>query len=120
MAHVLIIEDEDVLAKHIRRALMRRGHTATLATTVTEGARLFAEIRPDLTLLDVGLPDGSGLDLLRTLGGHDPRARVVVMTAYTVGGGPNLAARFGAAACLEKPFDIGTLTAIVDRLLAEA
>ncbi|HSP96729.1 MAG TPA: response regulator, partial [Candidatus Dormibacteraeota bacterium] len=82
MATLLVIEDEPVLGKNIRRTLEKIGHTVEVAATGAEGERLFGELHPDLTLLDLRLPDASGLDLLPRLKTAHPDGVVVLMTAY--------------------------------------
>jgi DNA-binding response OmpR family regulator len=56
MARLLVVEDEAVLAKNIQRSLEKIGHTVTLAGTGADGERLFGDIHPDVTLLDLRLP----------------------------------------------------------------
>ena len=61
MPTLLIVEDEEILGKNIRRALEKLGHAVSLAPTCGDAERLFSELNPDLTLMDLRLPDGSGL-----------------------------------------------------------
>src|SRR5690606_22146745 len=69
---LLIVEDEEILGKNIRRALEKLGHAVSLAPTCGDAERLFGELNPDLTLMDLRLPDGSGLDLLARLRAQSP------------------------------------------------
>ena len=82
MACVLIVEDEEILAKNIRRTLEKVGHSVSVAATCADGERMFGELRPDLMLLDLRLPDGSGLDLLARLKGRDAACPILMMTAH--------------------------------------
>ena len=61
---ILIIEDESVFAGAVRKRLKRGGYNAEIAGTLAEGKARMGEKTPDLLLLDMRLPDGSGLDLL--------------------------------------------------------
>ena len=79
---MLIIEDEQVLARSLMRALKSAGHEARVASTGLEGAEAVRASVPDLVLLDLRLPDGSGLDVLAELHGIDPSISIVLMTAY--------------------------------------
>lgn len=120
MANVLIIEDEDVLARSIARSLSNIGHSVIVSRTLAEGERAFAARRPDLALLDMELPDGDGLDLLARWSTNYPQLRVLVMTAHA---DPEYAARalkLGAHACVRKPMDLNELAGIVMAALADA
>ena len=65
---VLVIDDDDGVRKSCVDMLETRGYRAQPASTVGEGLRLFAERRPAAVLLDLKLPDGAGIDVLRELG----------------------------------------------------
>jgi DNA-binding response OmpR family regulator len=64
MAVVLVVEDERDIRDLLRRYLERAGHSVLTSGTGSEGLRLITEAAPDLVLLDLGLPDIDGLDLL--------------------------------------------------------
>ncbi len=120
MATLLVIEDEEVLAKNVRRALERNDHKVLLAATVAEGERLFAESSPDLTLLDLRLPDGSGLELLERLRTRQPGASVIMMTAYATVEDAVSAIKLGALDYLQKPLHMDDLRHSVRRALEES
>ena len=63
----LVIDDDDVVRKTCVELLEARGHKTLSAASVGEGLRLFAEHRPAAVLLDLRLPDGTGIDVLREL-----------------------------------------------------
>lgn len=62
---ILVVEDEKNLGMTLREYLESQGHVCTLATSVLEGREIFNSFSPDLTIMDIGLPDGSGLSLGR-------------------------------------------------------
>jgi DNA-binding NtrC family response regulator len=119
MAAILVVEDEDVLFQAIERALEKLGHRVRWASRCEQGERLFNEERPDLTLLDLRLPDGSGLDLLARLRGQDPGAPVIIMTAYASVEDAVKAIKLGARDYLQKPLDMDDLRHAVTRALDE-
>jgi len=120
VATVLIVEDEEVLGKNIRRTLEKIGHAVTVAPSCAEAERLFAEIHPDLTLLDLRLPDGSGLDLLGRLRAEHPSATVLMMTAHATIEDAVRAIKLGARDYLQKPLHMDDLRHAVARALEEA
>jgi len=119
MGSILIIEDEAVLAKNMQRTLQKLEHSVTVVRTAAEGERRFAEIDPDLTLLDLRLPDGSGLDLLPRLTARNPSAQVLMMTAYATIEDAVRAIKLGAKDYLQKPLSMEDLRHAVTRVLEE-
>jgi DNA-binding response OmpR family regulator len=108
---VLLVEDEPILRTSIRRNLERRGIGVTEAGTVGEALASARGERPDLLVLDINLPDGSGWDFLRELQASGSVPPTVVMSAARV-----TRARlhdFGIEAFLLKPFPIDMLVKLV-------
>ena len=120
MASLLVIEDELVLGKNIRRTLEKLGHSVAVAESGAEGERLHAELHPDLTLLDLRLPDASGLELLPRLKEAHPEGLVVLMTAYAAVEDAVRAMKLGAADYLQKPLNLDELRQVVSHLLDTA
>ena len=116
--HILIIEDEAVFAGAVRKRLKRGGYNAEVAGTLAEGVRKISEKTPDLLLLDMRLPDGSGLDLLGTLQTSDDNAYpVLVMSAYGEIEDAVSAMKSGASDYLKKPIDLDELMITVEKVL---
>ena len=116
--HILIIEDEAVFAGAVRKRLKRGGYNAEVAGTLAEGVRKISEKTPDLLLLDMRLPDGSGLDLLGTLQNSDDNAYpVLVMSAYGEIEDAVSAMKSGASDYLKKPIDLDELMITVEKVL---
>ncbi len=68
--HVLIVDDDEVMLALFRRVLLRKGYSVTTATCGEEALKVVDERRPDLLLLDISMPDMSGLELLEALRKH--------------------------------------------------
>ena len=64
---VLIVEDEADIRRFVRLALENEGHEVLEASTLKRGLMEAGTRRPDLIILDLGLPDGDGVDLIRDL-----------------------------------------------------
>ncbi len=118
MAMILVVEDEPVLSRNLARALEASGHEVRVTGTVREGLALARESAPDLVLLDLRLPDGSGLDLLQKLLSLDPSIRVLLMTGYGTVQEAVEAMRQGAVDYLQKPLDLDEVRLLVDRTLS--
>jgi|SRR5258708_7641149 DNA-binding response OmpR family regulator len=108
MAHILIVEDNAMLAKILTIGLQRADHTIFL---VQDGAEVFAYARdhaPDLILLDVLLPGMNGFQILKQLK-HHPTTRAIpvfMLTAQSDGASIIAGIDGGAEAYLSKPVDL--------------
>jgi len=111
---VLVIDDERLVRNSMGRALRDEGYEVAAAASVAEGFARFEAFRPQVVVLDIRLPDGSGLDLLPRLRKIDPSAQVVVVTAFGEEQTAARAMKLGAADFLKKPYDLGELRHAVD------
>jgi DNA-binding response OmpR family regulator len=120
MAHILIVEDEPRIADFLDRGLRAAGHVTSTASDGTTGLYLALAGGVDLVLLDLGLPDRDGLDVLRELRGSGSDVPVVVLTAR--GGVRETVAGLteGATDYVVKPFHFAELEARIALRLAEA
>ena len=115
---ILIVEDEAVFAGAVRKRLQRAGYNAEVAGTLADGAASVRAAPPDLMLLDMRLPDGSGLDLLAELRDDDANAfPVLVMSAYGEIEDAVSAMKSGATDYLKKPIDLDELALMVEKAL---
>jgi two-component system phosphate regulon response regulator PhoB len=121
MKKVLICDDEPLLRELMRVALLG-DYAFEEASTIEESIELAASFRPDVALIDVMMPGGSGLDIVRHLK-SDPElshARCVVVSAFSEESDRQEATEAGAEAFVAKPFDPDELSATVASLLADA
>ncbi len=110
---VLLIEDTPSLQLIYRSVLAAAGHRVSVAGTAAEGLATFVDTRAEVVLLDLGLPDRDGLDLMADMLGLRPETRVVVITANGSINKAVDAMRAGAHDFLVKPFDEGRFLAAV-------
>jgi two-component system, NtrC family, nitrogen regulation response regulator NtrX len=115
---VLVIDDDSALRQVCLDMLAARGYGGLGAASVGEGLRAFDERTPAAVLLDLKLPDGTGLDVLKELQRRSPVTPVVVVSGY--GSVPDAveAMRLGAAEYVEKPFARERLYQVLARVLA--
>lgn len=116
---VLICEDEPHL-RELVRASLDGGYRFVEAASVADAEAVLREARPDVVLLDLMLPGGSGLDVLRAVRGlAEPRVPVIVVSAWTTADYREAAAAAGADAFVAKPFVPDELAATVRQALGE-
>jgi two-component system nitrogen regulation response regulator GlnG len=117
MATLLLIDDDpDLLRDRVSHVFPAPAHRVEVAQTGAEGLKRVAAACPDVILLDLRLPDQSGLDILRQLRRLDARIPVVMVTVARSSDSAIEAMRHGAYDYLLKPIDLQKL----DRVLNEA
>src|SRR6058998_2124069 len=84
MKKVLLVDDHDLIRQGLRRAFERAEDFSVVgeASSVAEGLALAQQTKPDVVLMDIRLPDGSGLDAVRKLRSSNPQLGIVVLTMY--------------------------------------
>jgi two-component system response regulator QseB len=109
--HVLVIEDDELVASGILAGLRLAGMTVDHAATASSAETALRLGTFDTAVLDLGLPDADGLDLLRRLRGADHQLPVLVLTARDTVQDKVMGLRLGADDYLGKPFDLAELVA---------
>jgi signal transduction histidine kinase len=112
---ILVIDDETGMREGCRRALAPAGYIVDTAADLTTGQDLAGRKDYDLFLLDVMLPDGSGLDLIDPILQQDPNAICIVMTGFGSVQMAIEAVRRGAYDFLSKPFTADELLMAIDQ-----
>jgi two-component system, cell cycle response regulator DivK len=105
---VLIVEDDGKSRKLVRDVLSADGLRTIEAASGADALAIAAEELPDLILLDLGLPDMDGIDVVRALKAHERTAHmpVVALTAMRTEDDDGWLRAAGFSACIEKPIDV--------------
>lgn len=111
LERVLVVEDDDVFRERVVTALRRRGLDVRGAKNPVEAANIGGEYAFDGAVVDLRMPEGSGLDVIQALHGLRPAARLVVLTGYGSIATAMKAVRLGAADYLTKPADADQIMA---------
>ena len=111
-ARILIVEDDPGIRRFVRQALEEEGHQVFDTDRLQRGLIEAGTRKPDLVVLDLGLPDGDGIDLIRDLRGWS-RMPVIVLSARVGDTDKIEALDAGADDYLVKPFSVGELMARV-------
>ncbi len=118
MPHLLLIDDDPALIlTQLRLAFPAPAYQIEAARTGAEGIERIASERPDVILLDVRLPDQSGLEVYQKIRRHDPRIPVIFVTVVKTADQTIEAMRQGAYDYLFKPLDLHQLRRVVGEAL---
>ncbi len=117
MATILIIDDDPQICEILETFIHREGHRPFSRQTLTEGLRQLEKAPFDLVFLDVGLPDGSGLELVRHIRSSQGRPEVVIITGTGDADGAEMAIKNGAWDYLQKPFHLKEIILTLTRAL---
>jgi len=119
-ARILLLEDDPAIAQTVSFALEREGFMVEHKSWLHEARSSLAASPPDLALLDLGLPDGNGLDLCRELRQQGGRLPLMILSARAEEWDRVLGLELGADDYLAKPFSPRELVARVRALLRRA
>src|ERR1044071_2384985 len=106
---ILIVDDEELIRWTLREALRGWGYIPVEAETVEEALSTFDMEQPTAVLLDINLPDGSGLDVLREVKRRQTHAVVIMITANVLVDDTIAALRGGAYDFIGKPINLEEL-----------
>ena len=114
--HILVVEDDAQIRRFVRHALEREAYRVREADTFAGGLLDAGTSKPDLVILDLGLPDGDGVQFVRELRGWS-QTPVLILSARSTEADKIGVLDAGADDYLTKPFSVGELIARVRALL---
>ncbi|WP_425804603.1 response regulator [Desulfitobacterium sp. Sab5] len=113
---ILVIDDEPQIQRLLKVSLSVHGYELNEASNAQDGLSMIAQFNPDLIILDLGLPDSDGIDVLTTLR-KSTKIPVIVLTAREHENDKILAFDLGADDYVTKPFGMGELIARIRNAL---
>jgi nitrogen regulation protein NR(I) len=117
LGRILIVDDDSSMRYSLNRMLEGQGLLVSSAKNGTEALERFFAENPDLVIMDIKMPGQSGLEVLRAIKERDPKALVILMTAFGTTETAIEAMKFGAFDYILKPFDIPEMRGLVERAL---
>jgi len=120
MKTILCVEDDVVILKNNRAALSANGYKVLQSETLAHARELLTTKKPDGMVLDILLPDGSGLELLHELRAAGSRMPVLLLTAWGKAADVARGLRAGANDYLAKPFEYEVLLARLETMFRNA
>jgi DNA-binding response OmpR family regulator len=120
MHRILVVEDTPAFAEALERNLTLEGHQVLLATRAVEALARVTHENPDLVVLDLGLPDKDGYDVLSEMRKRGNQAPVLILSARSLESDKIEGFRLGADDYVTKPFSALELLARISALLRRA
>jgi len=114
---ILLVDDQKIILEFLKKVLEKENYQILAAETGQEGLDLHSRYHPDLTLLDIRLPDKNGIDVLKAIRKKHPDAVVITMTAHSGIQGAIEAIREGAYDYLSKPIEVESLRFTIRKAL---
>lgn len=117
MAKILVVDDEYPILESIEMFMSEKGHTVFTAATSREAYTVFEKDEPDVVILDIRLPDGNGLDVLKKMHSSPRDTKIIMITAFQDMETTIEAMKRGAYDYIHKPLDADELEKAVDGAL---
>lgn len=118
-SRLLLVDDDDVFRDRLARAMSRRGYETKTAANGTEALKVATDFRPKYAVLDLRMPDESGLQVVEKLLTILPDIHIVMLTGYGSIATAVEALRLGAADYLTKPADGDQIDRALQKVKAE-
>ncbi len=119
MASILIVDDAIFMRQSLKRALETHGHTVCgEAGDGREAISKFVELKPDVTILDITMPEMSGIEALKRIKEIDPNAKIVICSALGQQAQLAEAIQYGAQDFIVKPFQEDRMLAAIEKVLS--
>lgn len=120
MAHILLVEDDDLVRDMLKQILQRASHEVDTANNGEEAAKILQQIEPDIMITDIIMPKKSGITLISEVKNKHPDMEIIAIS----GGGRldpmgylDLSESLGATISFEKPIDNSALLMAIDLLV---
>jgi len=116
---IVVVDDERAILLTLEALLTRHGYEPQLAHTGAAGAALVRKVKPDVVLLDLGLPDVDGMQVLRELKAEFPHVPVIILTANDSLSNAIDSIKQGAFHFISKPYAVEELLNLIARAIQQ-
>lgn len=118
MSLILIIDDDRQLTRSFSKILSQDGYDTATAFSGSEGIEMVSSLRPDVVVLDIRLPDMTGIEVFETIHQQFPKLPVIIITAFGTTETAIGAIRKGAYDYIYKPFDVPEMLELIGKAAA--
>jgi len=120
LGKIVVVDDEQSVLMTLKALLERHGHSVHVANTAAAGLALVEREKPDLVLLDLGLPDQDGLETLAGMKERFPRLPVIILTGQDSLNNAIQCIKLGAFHFISKPHAVEELLSLIRRALEQS
>lgn len=113
---VLIVDDEIDICLLVSSHLRQKGYTVKFANTISAGETILQDFKPDAILLDMNLPDGSGLNLIPSIKQYSSSSKIVVISAYDLNNNSTEQDRKNIDTFIPKPFSLEAISSTLSAM----
>jgi two-component system chemotaxis response regulator CheY len=118
MAKILVVDDAEFLRLRISNMLTEDGHEVLESENGVQAVKMYQGETPDIVLMDITMPEMDGLTALKEIRSHDPKAKVVMLTALGQESIVLEAIKSGAKDFIVKPFERDRVITSINKLLS--
>ncbi len=119
-ARVLVVDDERPILMTLQALLERHGYEVLLANSAAGGLSLLEAGKPGIVLLDIGLPDANGLEVLATIKARNPLVQAIILSAQDSLSNAIQAIKLGAFHFISKPYAPEELMSLIGRAIEQS
>lgn len=119
MIKFLIVDDEQDVVDNVSELFTLRNYSVITATSGTKALELVKKENPNIIILDIRMPDISGMDVLKEVRKNYPKIRVIMLTGVEDEETKNMAIGLGASGYLTKPYSYSELIELSRKLIQE-
>jgi DNA-binding response OmpR family regulator len=119
MIKFLVVDDEPDVVDQVKELFEIRNYTVITATSGTKALELIKKENPNIIILDIRMPDISGMDVLKEVRKSYPKIRVIMLTGVEDDVTKNMALGLGASGYLTKPYSYSELLDMSRKLIQE-
>jgi len=116
MATILLVDDEEIFLTLLEQMLSSHGHEVFTACNGPEALKLFRQHDPQISILDLHMPEMDGLEVLRQIHAIDPKASVMILTAWQTDELERQARQYGAIDFISKQLTYDSIVTVVEGL----
>ena len=114
---ILLVDDDVELVYEIASLLKKKDYLVETSNTITDASKKFKDFKPEIVLLDLKLPDGTGLELLKKIKDDSPETMIIMLSGYGSISEAVEAMKQGAEDFLTKPIEPDHLLLILEKLI---
>ncbi len=119
MAKILLVDDEEIFCNLLQGMLSGHGHEVLIACNGRDALKLFRQHHPQITLLDLRMPEMDGLEVLRQIHTIDPKAAVMMLTAWGTDELEQQARQHGVIDFLSKQLTYDSIVTVVESVVKD-